>query len=187
MDPLRRFFAGSQPGPAPGTREHFEQDTSWIQEPEEPPPPLPPSYATAPQYQHPNRVYRHSSHTQLMVASVSRKPGRAQPIALRRPFDFDSKHGTFFHWKFELHSIPDHAMGVAFVNYRDARYALGRVVDRDTVFYRGWHGWTHGRLRLFVQNAMQSIGTRHPNSTRWFYFRYDPTYHTDHGPHPLFV
>lgn len=167
---IRRGRAGAPP-------------TDWIRPPPGlPPPDEPPSYAP-PEYQNSGRDHRlaAASYNRLLhIGSVSRtSPANSQPIAVRTPFEFSPAHAIFFQVWFEVHRIPDHAMGVALVNMHDRRYLLARKVDEHTVTYRcTWSptGWTHNRLRIFANTAIQRFGTRRPNATRWYYFHYADFY-----------
>lgn len=133
---------------------------------------MPPSYAQAwPPWRLPGN---HALH----IGSVGRREGRVQPIAPRSPLDFDLRHGVFDRLRFELMPIPSHAMGVAYVNYPDRRWMLARRAGYTHVELRHVTApFTPYRVRMgqFINEALQRVGARGWNTSRWFYFRWDVT------------
>ena len=151
-----------------------------------PPPNRPslPTYAQAQQYTRPWRLP--GDHT-FHIGSVGRREGRVQPIAPRSPIEFDSRHGVFDRVRFGIMPIPSHAMGVAYVNYPDRLWLLARRAGYTHVEFReGPEPFTLYRARIgqFIDEAVRRVGARGWNTSRWFYFRWDPAQHGN-GDHIL--
>ena len=111
------------------------------------------------------------------IGSVGRSPNRVQPLAVRSPVYFDMQHAIFLQMRFELMPIPDHAMGVAYVNYRDSRWLFARRTGSYHVVFRSVvapHALLQPmRLTDFTREAVSRVGTRAWNTSRWFYFCWD--------------
>lgn len=132
----------------------------------------PPGYEGAPAYA-------------LYINSVGRRQGRVQASGCRSPFEFEHAHGIFFQVRFELLPIPDHAMGVAYLNYADRTWMFGRRAGNYHVEYRSasppYTMHPPQRLGMFCTEAMARVGTRKFNKSRWYYFCWDRGRHGEHG------
>lgn len=153
-----------------------EADSAGMPPPERPPPYAPPGPYTRP--------WRIQDQQAFHIGSVGRREGRLQPLAPRSPLDFDTRHSVFDRVRFEIMPIPNHAMGVAYVNYADRLWMFARRMGHYHVAYRfatepfALHTT---RLSNFVSEATQRVGTRRWNSSRWFYFRWDTAEHGENG------
>lgn len=149
--------------------------------------PSPPGFAEVmldrpPEYQPPGAA-RHSS-LRLRIGSVGRGSQHVQPLALRRPLDFDWSHGVPDRRLFEALPIPSHAMGVAYVNYADQKWMLARRVGRYHVAYRSstrpYALQPRLRLSQFIQEARTRVGA-HRSASRWYYLHWDREEYGDDG------
>ena len=158
-----------------------------------PPPERPPGYQSLgprpPGYLPPGRHLQpagvSSSTPGFAIGSVGRRPERVQPLLMRSPLDFDIGHAIFHQIRFELMPIPDHALGVAYVNYRDSKWMFARRTGHYHVVYRSanppYSLQSPQRLSFFIREAIARVGTSRWNSSRWFYIHWDTAAHGIHG------
>jgi hypothetical protein len=118
-----------------------------------PPGYVPPAYA-------PLAASRASSRSTSIP--VGRRQGRVQEVGYRRPFDFAHAHGVFFRVRFESLPIPDHALGVAYLNYEDRKWLFGRRVGN---YYHVEYHSGSPRTKCILHRGSASFARRH--SPEW--------------------
>ena len=160
----------------------------WMLRPRTPTPPPgpPPGYLRSSTTYHAQRGLFGQDGTLLSfhIGSVGRRPDRVQQLALRSPVYFDMHHAIFLQVRFEVMPIPPHAMGVAYVNYRDSKWMFARREGSYHVAFRASappHDLLSMRLGDFTREAIRQVGTRRWNSSRWFYFHWDTTLYGANG------